>query len=336
MYTSYPTLLNRDNRDFFVTLLGNGYSLLSFVALSLILSGGFALYLAATHQFLPHDLAFLGMSAEALCAINDCRIVGFMMHDRAAFGGALMAVGIMYLWLVEFPLKAGEGWAWWTLLGSGIVGFAGFLFFLVYGYLDVWHGTALLFLLPCFIVGVWRTVPLRKPITPHPQSPRQNWRTVTGIGQVALWLTAIGMVAAGATILTLGSTIVFVPQDVHFLHIHPIELDSINPRLIPLIAHDRSGFGGAILTIGITFMMSVWRGRPSRSLWQAWFVAGTIGFGCAVFVHPIVGYNDLIHLAPAITGWFVFVLGLMFTRTYYLYGIQELPRWQGFTQHNNS
>lgn len=73
--------------------------------------------------------------------------------------------------------------------------------------------------------------------------------------------------------------------------------------------------------------MSVWRGRSSRSLWQAWLITGTVGFGCAIFVHPYIGYNDLIHLAPAVAGWFLFVLGLVFTRSYYLDGIVEVPKW---------
>ena len=43
--------------------------------LSLILSGAFAFFLSVTGQFLPHDVQFLGMSAEQLCAIQGCRIV---------------------------------------------------------------------------------------------------------------------------------------------------------------------------------------------------------------------------------------------------------------------
>src|SRR5688500_12087013 len=110
-----PTFSN-DSRGLFTALVAGGHPLLTFVGSSLILSGGFALYLAVTSQLLPHDLAFLGMSYDGLCAVNDCRIVAFMKHDRAAFGGALIAIGTMYLWLVEFPLKQGESWAWWTLL----------------------------------------------------------------------------------------------------------------------------------------------------------------------------------------------------------------------------
>jgi hypothetical protein len=37
-----------------------------------------------------------------------------MVHDRATFGGVLIAIGALYLWLVEFPLRRGAAWAWWT------------------------------------------------------------------------------------------------------------------------------------------------------------------------------------------------------------------------------
>ena len=67
-----------------------------------------------------------------------------MMHDRVSFGGVLLAIGVMYLWLAEFPLRRGEAWAWWALAVSGTAGFLSFLAYLGYGYLDTWHGAATL------------------------------------------------------------------------------------------------------------------------------------------------------------------------------------------------
>jgi hypothetical protein len=91
--------ITRDERGIFQALLGDGRPLLIFIGLSLVLSGAFALFLSATGQFLPHDVQFLGMSAEQLCAIQGCRIVHFMFHDRVSFGGTLMAVGSLYMWM---------------------------------------------------------------------------------------------------------------------------------------------------------------------------------------------------------------------------------------------
>jgi len=108
-------------------VLGNGRPLLLLTGIGLALAGGFALFLALTYQFLPHDIAFLGLTADQLCTINNCRVVGFMIHDRIAFGGALLSIGLLYLWLTEFPLQEGQVWAWWLLAVSGVVGFGSFL-----------------------------------------------------------------------------------------------------------------------------------------------------------------------------------------------------------------
>src|SRR3954466_8266432 len=105
-------------RGFFVALAGDGRPLLMLTAISLIGSGLFAFFLAATGHFLPHDIAFLGMDAGELRAIADGRLVYFLMHDRVSFGGAILGVGALYLWLAEFPLRARQAWAWWALAAS--------------------------------------------------------------------------------------------------------------------------------------------------------------------------------------------------------------------------
>jgi len=46
----------------------------------------------------------LGMSADQLCNMQGCRILHFMVHDRVSFGGALVAIGVVYLWLVAGPI----------------------------------------------------------------------------------------------------------------------------------------------------------------------------------------------------------------------------------------
>src|SRR4051812_47692013 len=113
-----------DDRGIFQAILGDGRPLLLLTGLALVFSGAFALFLSATQHFLPHDVQYLGMTAADLCTLAQCRIVHFMFHDRVSFGGVLVAIGSLYLWLVEFPLRRGEAWAWWLLLLSGAVGFA--------------------------------------------------------------------------------------------------------------------------------------------------------------------------------------------------------------------
>lgn len=307
--------LSPEHQGLLQALMGDGRPLLIFTGLSLILSGGFALFLAATGHFLPHDTQFLGMSIEQLCVVQNCRIVGFMIHDRTAFGGALIAIGLLYFWLAEFPLRQAEPWAWWLFVLSGLLGFGSFLAYLGYGYLDTWHGTATLLLLPCFVMGLIRSANLlAKPIRPgvllKPAVPL-SWKSAFGIGRICLLITAVGMVGGGLTILGVGMTQVFVPQDLHFMGLLPADLDRINPRLVPLIAHDRAGFGGAVATTGIIMFFSVWCARPARSLWQVLCLAGVVGFATAIGVHPVIGYNDFIHLAPALLGAIVFFMGIV-------------------------
>ena len=108
----------------------------------------------------------------------------------------------------------------------------------------------------------------------------------------------------------MGTTSVFVPQDLTYIGLGAAELRAINPRLVPLIAHDRAGFGGALLTCGVTWLFCVWYGQPSRGLWQALLLAGISGFACAIGIHWIIGYLDLVHLAPALLGAVLFAAAI--------------------------
>jgi hypothetical protein len=53
---------------------------------------------------------------------------------------------------------------------------------------------------------------------------------------------------------------------------------------------------------------------PTRSLWQVLVLAGTAGFGSAIGAHPMVGYNDPVHLAPAVLGAVAYTTGMMLCR----------------------
>ncbi len=238
-----------------------------------------------------------------------------MFHDRVAFGGALISIGALYIWMAEFPLRNGEAWAWWLFILNGASGFGSFLAYLGYGYLDTWHGVATLLLLPLFVFGLARSYSLVEP-TPGPRSLlkpgiKVSWRSSYGVGRALLLATAAGMVAGGFTVMVVGMTRVFVPQDLEFMGLQAAELQAISSRLVPLIAHDRAGFGGAICTTGITVFFCVWCAQPSRSLWQVLCFSGLVGFAAAIGIHPAVGYTDLVHLAPAILGALIFVAGLL-------------------------
>src|SRR5579872_4685618 len=201
-------------------MVGDGRPLISLSGLCLALSGAFAIFQSATGHFLPHDTEFLKMLPQDLCKINECRIVHFMFHDRVSFGGSLIAIAVLYLWIAEFPLRAAQAWAWWTLLLSGVLGFGSFLTYLGYGYLDTWHGAATLALFPCFVGGLWlsrRAINNRAALTGSDASWRSllrsdaetPWRSTAGLGRLCLLMTAVGMIGAGFTIQTIGMTQVF-------------------------------------------------------------------------------------------------------------------------------
>src|SRR5262245_14656298 len=84
-----PRVTERDP-GFVERLVGDGRPLLVATALALMASGAFAVFQAATGHFLPHDTAYLGMTAAELCTLHACRIVHFMIHDRVSFGGVLL------------------------------------------------------------------------------------------------------------------------------------------------------------------------------------------------------------------------------------------------------
>jgi len=305
-----------DSTGLLRALIGDGRSLLVIVALCLLFSGMFALFLSVTGAFLPHDVAFLGMQPSELCDLHQCRIVHFIFHDRVSFGGTLMAIGTLYLWLVAFPLRLGEEWAWWTLLLSGTIGFLSFLAYLIYGYLDSWHAVGSAALFPIFVGGLWKTHRLLS-------VPRQSWRdilrlevpirlrTLAGFGRACMLFVGAGMSLAGSVIIILGSTVVFVPHDIVYMGFNAAELNGINPHLIPLIAHDRAGFGGGLASCGLIVLLIAWKARPARALWQALLVAGLTGFGCAIGVHYSMRYLSVSHLAPAWIGAAIYTVGIV-------------------------
>jgi hypothetical protein len=222
-----PTALSA---GFYRAFVADGRLALRLSAWALCAAGVFAIILAATGRFLPHDEAYLGMTARELCALHGCRIVHFMIHDRLSFGGALIAHALLYWWLIDSPLRRREAWAWWLLLISNVVGFLSFFAYLGYGYLDTWHGLATLALLPGFAFGLLLSRPSDVGNNIHTlfqPAVRWPWLSRAGTGRALLLMTGAGITFGGLTILIVGMTCVFVPQDLVFMDLSVAELEAL-------------------------------------------------------------------------------------------------------------
>lgn len=101
-------------------------------------------------------------------------------------------------------------------------------------------------------------------------------------GWQLLAFTGLVLIGAGVGALGIAATVMEITVD---------ELNAVNPRLVPLIAHDRAGFGGGLFSGGLTVFFSLWCGaRPgAKGLWAALCCAGIVGFAGAIGIHPIVG-----------------------------------------------
>jgi hypothetical protein len=142
------------------------------------LTGGFAVLQSISGHLLPQDSYAIGMDAPELMRVGKPHLLGFMFHDRVAYGGSLLCIGLGYMWLAGFPLREREGWAWWALVLSCAIGFLGFLTYLGQGYLDTWHAVATAFLLPVFRVALWRSRPQPQAIYRLLGSWRQRGKSV--------------------------------------------------------------------------------------------------------------------------------------------------------------
>lgn len=127
-------------------------------------------------------------------------------------------------------------------------------------------------------------------------------------------------------IAVMGMTCVFVPQDLTYMNVDVAELHRLNRRLVPLIAHDRAGFGGALACLGLLILGCVWRAEPSRSLRQVLLLSGLGVFVPAIAIHFVVGYDDPLHLAPAIGAAGMYAIGwLMIPRRQHRCAVTEKP-----------
>ncbi|MGW4767465.1 hypothetical protein ACWEO2_05385 [Nocardia sp. NPDC004278] len=84
------------------------------------------------------------------------------------------------------------------------------------------------------------------------------------VGQLVMIALGVGVFIGGVVISTVGLTFVFGPTDLQFMHTDAATLKSANAHLLPFIAHDRAGFGGALMATTVAIVLlglwGWWRG----------------------------------------------------------------------------
>jgi dihydroorotate dehydrogenase len=290
---------------FWTTLLGT----------AMLLGGGLALTIAATRVVLPYDEAFVGLHRDQFATINP-RLLAFMTHDRVTLAGTMLAIGVFYVGLSLYGLRRGLHWARVTVLSSAFAGFGSFFLFLGFGYFDPFHAFVTAVLFQFLLLGVLGK--LGAPAPPRPdQREDRAWR-LSQWGQLLFVAHGVALLTAGVVIAVIGSTSVFVPEDLEFMQTTAAALRAANPRLVPVVAHDRASFGGMLVASGLVVLLSAlwgWR-RGEGWLWWTYLLGGGVAYAAAVGVHLAVGYTHLGHLAPAFAGALLLAAGLGLARPY--------------------
>lgn len=296
------------------TLFRPGWPWIACLGLSLLFGGMLAWWIAATVVVLPYDLAFLGLTREEVDAVND-NLLYFMSHDRISLAGVMMSIGVNYYYLARYPFRRGEHWAQMAVMVSAVTGFASFFLYLGYGYFDPLHALVAVLLLPMFLLGIFRRGP-RSPRRVNLRNTRAWKRHLAG--QLLFVCFGAGLLLAGLAISYVGITDVFVPEDLAYLGTAREALAAVNPNLIPLIAHDRAGFGGALVADGLLYLLvGLWSFRQGEKwLWRMLLFGGFPGFFAAFSTHGYVGYVDHWHLAPAYLALLMYAAGLYLTYPY--------------------
>lgn len=287
------------------------------VGVGMIVAGIGAAAITLGPVLLWYDRDYLGTDLDGLHRINH-HLVHFLQHDRITMAGNMIAIGCLYVGLSWGGMRTGRVWARNAYLLSGLVGFPTLFYFLVIGFVEPLHTAVALVLFPMFVMAMRRGAePPHWQVLPEcPEPVRQR----ALLGQLLIVAMGAGVIFGGIVISTVGLTYVFVPTDLTFLQTDADTLRAANERLLPFIAHDRAGFGGALIATGVGFLMiGLWGWRQGER-WVWWALAGAALAGSvgALVVHFVIHYTAFVHLAPVYFGTAVIAIGLALSREYLL------------------
>lgn len=269
----------------------------SLTGLGLIVAGVGAGVIALGPVLLGYDRAYLGETVADLHRLNP-HLVGFLQHDRITMAGNMIGIGILYLG-VAAAMRQGHRWARRVLLISGVVVFGSYFYFLgTGGFVEPLHTVVVVVLFPTLVMAVCRrpTGVHWPPVVEGPEAQRRR----ALFGQLLMVGVGAGLTVAGVVISVVGFTSVFVPTDLGFMGTCAHHLQAADAHLLPFIAHDRAGFGGALIGAGLAVLLiSMWGWRRGqRAVWWTLLLGCACATAPVLIVHFSIGYTDFIHLLP--------------------------------------
>ncbi|WP_246589545.1 dihydroorotate dehydrogenase [Desertibacillus haloalkaliphilus] len=279
--------------------------------LSILVGGIIAFYFSLTRIILPYDESFIGLTRTELSLINPM-ILPFMLHDRMSLAGTMISGGILYIQVARHGIQGGLHWAKVAFHSAAIIGFLGIFLFIGFGYFDWLHGLFWLILLPIYYFSYKEgKTATGSPYSIHGHNDRA-W-TYGLYGQLMFILLGSLILIGGIVISTIGVTSVFVSTDLTYLCMTPDMLDRLSSTLIPVIAHDRAGFGSALVSVGmLVLMISLWGFRKGeRWIWNTLAIGALPAFIAGIGTHFYIGYTSFIHLLPVYVLVFLYLAGLV-------------------------
>jgi hypothetical protein len=292
-----------------------GWLWTAIVAVGLMVAGVGAGAIALGPVLLEYDRDYLGATVTNLHHVNE-HLIGFLQHDRITMAGNMIGIGILYLALAQ-AMRQGYRWGRRALAISGLVAFGSYFYlFGTGGFVEPLHTLVVVALFPLLLIALFRRLPSPHwpPVIegPEPQRRRALW------GQLLMIGVGGGLTVAGFVISLVGMTSVFVPTDLDFMDTDAEHLRSANAHLLPFIAHDRAGFGGALIGAGLAVLLiSMW-GWRSGQRWVWWCLLLGCAFGTVpvLVVHFAVGYTHFDHLMPVYVLVIAAVTALALSKNY--------------------
>jgi dihydroorotate dehydrogenase len=307
-----------------ITQNTNGWLSFFFMGLGVFLAGIIALIIGLTQVLLPYDEAFLGMKSEEIIAYNH-HLFHFMSHDRICLAGVMISAGFIFMQLSYHGIRKGDHWARKAFVIAAAIGFLNLFYFIGFGYFDKLHFLYYLIIFPFFVFGLYRSRNMTIGSSGSNLHNSTSWKK-SQLGQSMFVISGVCLLSAGIVISTIGMNGVFVPEDLMFFSLTPEQISAFNEKLIPLIAHDRAGFGGALISEGFLLLTIALWGYKEGAKWIWWTLAfgGLPGFLTGIGTHFMIGYDNHYHLSPAYLLFVFYLVGLIYSYPY-LCGIKKQP-----------